>query len=496
MIRILPVVALVAVGWACAGGSEIPAEEDPGTEGAGGDAGSGGDAGASGSGTAGSGTGGTSTGGSGGQGTGGAAGFPTTGGSGGATGGSGGATGGSGGGNPNGKDFGATCTAATECKSGKCEDVGPTGKPNKVCVEPCKTGTPCPKDAHCTVSFATPVCVPNNNDQCGVCKLDTDCKTKGDRCLDGPKKEKFCAQDCGFDGGCPTGTECKAVPGGMAGDKACVPVGGGSCPCAPNRDGDERECTKMGSGLTCTGKEKCDAKTMMYAGCTATTPAPESCNSLDDDCNGKVDDIPGATCNCNGSGSCQILCQPGFSHYPTTLPDSAGCPCKQDKDEPLGGKCGEAVSLGSITDSGGMAEAKISGTLSADDDVDWYTISIADGAQAGTNSYHVQITFESNPGNEFVFVALRGGDCAKETGAPTLTSYDWCVNYKDGQKGEAPCGKDTDGINPCADHTATYAIAVKRNPMAAMKTCQPYALKINAAAGKCDTATIDACGGN
>lgn len=213
MIRILPVVALVAVGWACAGGSEIPAEEEPGTEGAGGDAGSGGDAGASGSGTAGSsGTGGSSTGGSGGQGTGGAAGFPPTGGSGGATGGSGGATGGSGGGNPNGKDFGATCTAATECKSGKCEDVGPTGKPNKVCVEACKTGTACPKDAHCTVSFATPTCVPNNNDQCGVCKLDTDCKTKGDRCLDGPKKEKFCAQDCGFDGGCPTGTECKAVP--------------------------------------------------------------------------------------------------------------------------------------------------------------------------------------------------------------------------------------------------------------------------------------------
>ena len=142
-----------------------------------------------------------------------------------------------------------------------------------------------------------------------------------------------------------------------------------------------------------------------------------------------------------------------------------------------------------------MAEATITGTLSSDTDVDWYLINIKDAGEAGTNSYHPQIVFDKNPGDEFVFVALRGGDCMKEATSPTLTSYDFCVNFKDGMvRGEAPCG-DADGLAHCNDNSSAYRIGVKRNPMKP-KTCEAYSLKVRAAGGACMSASFDACGGN
>ncbi len=485
LLRFLSLSSAVTLAWACASGGEPstndPPAEDPGAAGAA----QGGSAGASG-GAAGAAAGGKSAAGAGGA----------TAGKAGASGASGGASGGGSGGGPVGSgDLGKPCATGGDCKSGKCVDVGSANKPNKVCVSDCKVGAPCGAGFHCGKVDGADVCVPDNDSQCALCKSDSDCKTKSDRCLVGPKGEKFCAQDCGFDTLCGAGMECKPVSGGMPGERACVPASAASCPCAANRDGDERDCSKAVGMLTCKGIETCDAKTGAYGMCTAATPEAEKCDGKDNDCNGKVDDLAGAACSCNGT-SCTIICQDGYSHYPPTLPDAAGCPCKADADEPTNDACKTAKSLPDVVDFGGMAEATLTGTLSSDADVDWYLINIKDAGEAGKNSYHPQVIFDKNPGDEFVLVVLRGGDCAKEATSPALTSYDFCVNFKDGiVRGEAPCGA-ADGMPHCNDNSSAYRIGVKRNPMAKAKTCEAYTLKVRAAAGPCVPASFDACGGN
>ena len=496
---VIPVGCALTLAWACAsGGNADDAPPDPtGTGGsdAGGSNGAGGDMGAGGDALGPMGTGGGS-----------AAGFPAMGGSssgkggasaaGGAAAGKGGSSGASGGsaGSAGSGMNGMPCTLDSQCPSMKCLDTGQPGMPNKICVDPCKTGMKCATGLHCTTIMGTPVCIPDRDGECAICAKDTDCKNAGDRCLTGVAGEKYCAQDCGYDGNCPTGYECKTVPMGNPGDKACSPTAAAGCSCGPNRDGATRACTNMTMMVTCTGTEKCDGKMAKYVGCNAAMPpAAGTCGPLPMGCTGAMGGgFPHATCSCTGA-SCALLCDAGYTHYPTSLPDSAGCPCKGDAGEPANDACATATPVTAISDAG-MGTTKLAGTLSSDADVDWYDLTITNMASGGSNPYHVRMAFDANPGMELVFQVARGGDCAKAAAAPTLTTYDWCVNYNAGGVGEAPCGTGMVGLNQCADHSAPYKIGVKRSATAAMKTCASYSLTVQAAAGPCDAASIDACG--
>jgi hypothetical protein len=144
-----------------------------------------------------------------------------------------------------------------------------------------------------------------------------------------------------------------------------------------------------------------------------------------------------------------------------------------------------------VADTGGTPEIKVTGTLSSDTDVDWYAVPVKDAAENGGNTLHVRISFDTNPNNEFVFLAFQGNDCTKEAAATPLTEFDWCVNFSSAMKGEAPCG-EADGLNHCTDHSGTFLFAVKR-AKAATPTCTPYVVKVQAAAGPCGAP--DACGG-
>ena len=504
VVKLLPAAAAMLLGWACASGASTDSGSTDPTGTGGSDATSaGGSDGTAGSDTT---TGGSSTAGASGKGpmgTGGGntAGFPGMGGS--AAGGKSGSAGmggasagtsaiGGSGGNTGGKPSGTTCAANSECASGKCVDTGHSGTSNMVCVEPCKTGTGCATGTHCTTIGGSPVCIPDRDSQCGTCTSDATCKNQGDRCLTGPDMGKFCAQDCGYDSKCPTGYDCKAVPMGAPGDKACVPTSAASCACGPNRDGATRACANMTSTVTCTGIEKCDGKAAKYTGCTAATPPPAGmCSALPGGCMGAMGGtgFPHAMCNCTGA-NCTLLCDAGFTHYPATLPDSAGCPCQLDKGEP-NDTCAMSTALPALSDVGTKGTT-VSGTLSADTDADWYDVTIGNMPAGGTNQYHVQVSFDMNPNNEFVFQVIRGADCAKQAMAPTLTTYDWCVNWKgaDGS-GESPCG-DMTGLNTCANHSAPYKIGVSR-AKGATSSCAQYVLNIQAAAGAC-AGPSDACG--
>jgi hypothetical protein len=394
-------------------------------------------------------------------------------------------------------DFGAPCTSDDACTSKICVETGHATSSSQVCSQKCDAAMGCPKDSHCaTIDMEGPLCIPDRDSYCSECKKDTDCKNLGDRCATAMNGSTFCAPDCAFDGKCPSGAECKAPANAPAGVKVCMPLGGEACPCAPNRDKETRTCTKMSGSAVCMGTETCDGKSGTFVGCDAPTPSAEVCDGKDNDCNGKADDLPGATCSCSGP-NCTILCNAGFTHYPSDLPDAAGCPCAADSGEPTkGATCATALGLSTLSDAGGgKTDLSISGTLSSDDDVDWFKIKIEDAAETAKNSTHVRITFDANPDNEFVFQVIRGEDCTKEATAPTLTSYDFCVDYQEaGPKGMTPCGAE-DGKAHCDSNVGSvYLIGIKRSPMAAKKTCSKYTFKVVANAGTCDPSTFDACG--
>jgi len=162
------------------------------------------------------------------------------------------------------------------------------------------------------------VCLPSTIDTCTPCVSDSDCATPGDRCVT-LGSGKFCGQDCsaGNAHGLPAGDcedegfTCTPVAGGS---DQCVPTSG-ACDCLPQNSGDTRTCKRTNVSGTCYGLETCDPATGWY-GCSATTPAAEVCNGLDDNCNGQADEgvtppddpcveeVPGVGI-CSANWSCQ-----------------------------------------------------------------------------------------------------------------------------------------------------------------------------------------------
>jgi hypothetical protein len=147
----------------------------------------------------------------------------------------------------------------------------------------------------------------------------------------------------------------------------------------------------------------------MWKGCSAATPASETCNTKDDDCNGKPDDgDPNLMCNNLGpkpphanyactAGMCALgPCDPGWAAFPPG-PPSDGCKCQIEAGEP-NGACGMATAAGSVSDTGGMIT--LTGTLSSANDVDFWSFDSVD-ERGLDNSYHVTIHFTA-PGQQRV----------------------------------------------------------------------------------------------
>ncbi|MFT7623033.1 MAG: hypothetical protein ACI9WU_002210, partial [Myxococcota bacterium] len=73
----------------------------------------------------------------------------------------------------------------------------------------------------------------------------------------------------------------------LDGETRCMPDSA-SCTCATATIGQTRACTISNATGTCFGLESCGQAG--WSGCSADTPGPESCNGLDDNCNGVVDE--------------------------------------------------------------------------------------------------------------------------------------------------------------------------------------------------------------
>ncbi len=431
--------------------------------------------------------------------------------------------GGTGGAQPSGAT-GSPCSTDLECSSGHCTQVGN----KKYCTVECPPD--CPKGTYCSIVNGDSLCIPDLGQQCDVCKSAADCAMPTDKCLTAPLGDAFCARDCTTIGLCPNGFTCVngdtysgvgsgsggGVDGGApdaggdagsdAGDggtkpsvpaKWCVPNAGLSCPCNDQRDGVSHACNNVNSFGKCSGKESCDGKTAKWQGCTAATPAAESCNAKDDNCNTQVDEgDPNALCLASGpppahsawtckAGTCTLgACDPGWASYPAG-PVTNGCQCPVEVGEP-NGSCATAKDAGMVSDTGGSVVMQ--GTLSADNDVDFWTFTAVDTNEMTTNSYHVSIDFTGpTPNTEFVMDVIRGGACSDvPTGAgASVVAYDWCVAGAAPGFGEAPCGL-LDGMSHCNDNSSVYFVRVHRKP-GATGSCTSYVITATAQGGDaCD----------
>ncbi|MCC6625701.1 MAG: hypothetical protein IT385_30985 [Deltaproteobacteria bacterium] len=172
---------------------------------------------------------------------------------------------------------------------------------------------------------------------CEPCTADASCGGASDRCVVDPVDGRgFCARDCApgnvYGGDCPAGYTCEDVGGGAL---QCVPLTG-SCDCSAANAGQIRPCSTTTEAGTCFGVATCDAEAG-WGGCTARTATSESCNGLDDDCDGLADDgLGGAVCvRDNDFGSCPgvQICDGGAGRLVCVARDAAAEVCNGLDDD-------------------------------------------------------------------------------------------------------------------------------------------------------------------
>jgi hypothetical protein len=178
-------------------------------------------------------------------------------------------------------------------------------------------------------------------DPCRRCANDGQCAHAGDACLELPG-ERVCGIDCGEGnlygtpaGECPEGYGCTALGDGQ---RQCVPASG-SCSCLDDHDGMTRQCVVSSAAGACAGSQRCNANSG-WAACDAQTPATETCNGQDDDCDNEIDEGDpggGGGCVTGLQGICAagrltctpegLICQPRMAPLPNEI-----CGNQQDDD--------------------------------------------------------------------------------------------------------------------------------------------------------------------
>ncbi|MCK6570543.1 putative metal-binding motif-containing protein [Myxococcota bacterium] len=179
------------------------------------------------------------------------------------------------------RGFGEPCEADAECLAGFCIEGLEAGR---ICTQLCGD---CPEGYECTLIGNTGadrinVCTVDRPDLCKPCQTDRECDDTEDLCLE-IGNGTYCGEDCAADGLCPEGYVCtdvfeadRVTPRG----RQCVPAGGEGC--LPCRDGDG---DGFGDGGDCLGADCDDTDATVYTG------APERCDGRDNNCNSLADEL-------------------------------------------------------------------------------------------------------------------------------------------------------------------------------------------------------------
>ncbi len=217
---------------------------------------------------------------------------------------------------------GCPCTDNKECDLLVCLDT-PDGK---VCAQNC--ATTCPKDYVCTQfsgggGDTTNLCAPQYGWRCEPCTASSQCSAPGQAaaaCVVYGSQGAFCGSACSQDSDCGAGFVCqtaKTVEGTSS--KQCVVIDDKNalpqCPCSKRavQLGLSTICSNpTGTSAVCSGKRVCTvAGPGGLSACDAPAPATETCNGVDDDCNGATDEIgcdDGNPCTKDGCDAAQKAC--------------------------------------------------------------------------------------------------------------------------------------------------------------------------------------------
>ena len=204
---------------------------------------------------------------------------------------------------------GCPCQKNSDCDGGYCLET----LDGYACATPCLGEDSCPKGWRCAaiegVLEPTYACIAPAR-LCRPCKSDDDCALTGpgrNLCLEHGPDGRFCGMECTADTPCPDGYDCQQVTAQGQTLGQCRPTGEAECPC-PKKFVDQGYttlCYVKNDAGTCSAERSC------AAACTAQTPAAETCNGADDDCNGQTDDhVPPHACPLkNAYGTCQGVAQ-------------------------------------------------------------------------------------------------------------------------------------------------------------------------------------------
>ena len=184
------------------------------------------------------------------------------------------------------------CTENAQCQSGWCVEHMGEGVCSESCSEECPQGWSC-KPVGASDPDLVYVCVSNHSNLCKPCTSTEGCKAVGgaeDVCVDYGSEGSYCGGTCTADADCPWGFSCLTTVSVDGIDTSQCVADAGVCPCTAKSVELSlwTPCASANEFGTCSGKRVCTSDGL--TACDATTPAEETCNGIDDDCDEDVDE--------------------------------------------------------------------------------------------------------------------------------------------------------------------------------------------------------------
>ena len=240
-------------------------------------------------------------------------------------------------------------------------------------------------------------------------------------------------------------------------DEGCNGDGDGYCTKAMTTVGTPAVCTKGGG----------DCNDVLA---TINPGANETCNNVDDNCNGTTDEnasdqcpaYPNAVVQCV-TGTCQLKsCFKDFYNINGSVSD--GCECNgTDFYEPNDTCASAYVVSTSLHEGGNGSKETITARLVDTSDIDWFAVYAADSGDNGyaaCDAFNTRVVFTNNPGGGLRFDVWKGSCPAGGNNSVCCgrTDFNWFTNFKSGTAyggswsgyGECPCqtGNQFDNSNP------------------------------------------------